>query len=92
MGAYDVTMSSGSQVSEGAMVIHGAPDRYRGTLEVGGMSAVIEGVDAGADHMSVRATMPSGTLVLRLVGDGAFLSGNWVLGPQRGTVTAEKRP
>ena len=90
LGVYNLTMSSESLVSEGMIEIRGSPGNYRGRLVVGGTEAAIGSVEVGAGHMNVRAIMPTGTLVLRLAGDGAFFSGNWVLGAQRGTVIAEK--
>lgn len=91
LGVYDMTMSSESLVSEGMMEIRGSPGNYRGRLVVGVTEVAIGSVEVGAGFMNVHADMPTGALVLRLAGDGAFFSGNWVLGAQRGTVIAEKR-
>ena len=91
VGVYDVTMSSGSQVSEGTIEIRGKPGNYRGTLVVGVMLVVIEGVETGAGIIQLRVDMPMGTLVLRLAGEGGCFSGNWVLDAQRGTVVSQKR-
>lgn len=91
VGVYDVTMSSQSQVSEGTFEIRGDTRKYRGTLVLGTVSAVLESVEADAGVIHLRVKMPAGTLVLRLAGDGRCFSGNWVLDMQRGTVAAEKR-
>ena len=90
-GIYDVTMASQGLVSEGTMTVRGVPGRYRGTLSAGGMSAEVHRVEVGEDNMSLWAETDGGTLILRLLKDGSFLSGNWVLGERRGTFTAEKR-
>ena len=90
-GIYDVTMASQGLVSEGTMTLRGVPGNYRGNLSAGGMSAEIGRVEIGEDNMSLRAETDGGTLILRLLKDGTFLSGNWVLGDRRGTFTAEKR-
>ena len=92
VGVYDLSMSSVTQVSEGTMEIRGEPGDYRGMLTVGVLSAAIAGVETGVGVLNVQAGLPNGTLVLRLTGDGFCFAGNWVLGAQRGTITAEKRP
>ena len=91
VGAYGLTMSSESQVSEGWMSINGQPGAYTGRVVVGGTVAAIRFVEVGPGQLNVRAAMPSGTLILRLTGDAEYLSGNWVLGSRRGTITATKR-
>lgn len=78
-------------VAEGVMEIRGAPGAYRGRLEAGGLSADIVAVETGPGHMAVEADTGQGTVVLRLAVDDGFLSGNWVLGLRRGTVTAQRR-
>ena len=78
-------------VSEGTMTLRGVRDDYRGTLSVSGFSAEISEVEVGDVDLEIRARTDRGTLILRLLRDGGFLSGNWILGEQRGTVTAEKR-
>lgn len=90
-GGYDVTLASDVMVAEGVMEIRGAPGAYRGRLEAGGLSAEIVAVETGPGQMTVDADTGQGTIVLRLAVDDGFLSGNWVLGPRRGTVTAERR-
>lgn len=92
VGVYDLSMSSAIQVSDGVLEISRAPGGYRGLFTVGPLSVVISGVEVGTGVLSVRARLPEGTLILRLTGDGRRFAGNWVLGTQRGTVTAEKRP
>ena len=92
VGTYDLSMSSEIQVSDGTMTIHGEPGNYRGTFTVGVLSAAIAGVEAGVGVLHVHANLAQGTLTLRLTGDGVCFAGNWVLGAQRGTITAEKRP
>ena len=91
VGGYDLTMSSESQVSEASMSISGRPGVYTGRVVVGGTVAPIRFVEVGPGQLNVRAAMPSGTLILRLTRDAEYLSGNWVLGSRRGTVTATKR-
>ena len=91
VGVYDVTMSSPSRVSHGTIEIRGEPRKYRGTLVLGTVAVVLESIETGAGILHLGANMPAGTLVLRLAGDGRCLSGNWVLGVQRGAVRAEKR-
>lgn len=90
LGEYEVTLSSESLVSEGTMTIEGEPGAYRGALVAGRMTARIVGVEVGVNLVIVTATVESGRLVLRLAGDESFLSGNWVLGTRRGTVTAHR--
>ncbi len=90
-GEYDVTMSSERMVSEGTMDIRGEPGGYAGVITVGGVTARIVSVEAGADHMTVHAIAAQGNLILRLVWDGESLSGNWILGAQRGTFAGRKR-
>ena len=92
VGSYDLSMSSETRVSDGTMVIRGQPGNYRGTFSVGVLSAVIAGVETGVGVLNVHADLPQGTLVVRLNGDGLRFAGNWVLGAQRGTITAEKLP
>lgn len=92
VGTYDLSMSSVTRVSGGTLEIRGEPGNYRGTFSVGVLSAAIAGVEAGAGILNVHANLPQGSLVLRLTGDGRCFAGNWVLGVQRGTVTAEKLP
>lgn len=77
-------------VAEGVMEIRGTPGAYRGRLEAGGLSADVMAVETGPGHMTVEADTGQGTIVLRLTVDGGFLSGNWVLGLRRGTMTAER--
>lgn len=89
-GLYSVTMASAGLVSEGTMRIHGAEGNYRGTLSIGGMSATVRRVEVGEGTFEAELQTPSGTLVLRLVGDESFLTGNWLLGGRRGTFTAER--
>lgn len=94
-GEYEVTMSSERMVSEGTMEvrgIRGEPGSYTGVITVGSVTARIVNVDAGDDHMTVHAIASQGTLILRLAWDGEYLSGNWILGPQRGTFMGRKRP
>lgn len=90
LGEYEVTLSSESLVAEGTMTIEGEPGAYRGALVAGRMTARIVGVEVGVNLVIVTATVESGRLVLRLAGDESFLSGNWVLGTRRGTVTANR--
>jgi hypothetical protein len=90
-GIYDVTMASQGMVSEGTMTIRGIPGDYRGTLSIPGVSAEIGDIDVGAEDLQLRARTERGTLILRLLRDGNFLSGNWILGEQRGTFAAERR-
>ncbi|MDH3224750.1 MAG: hypothetical protein OEO23_13610, partial [Gemmatimonadota bacterium] len=90
-GIYDVTLASQGMVSEGTMTLRGVPGDYRGTLSVSGFSAEIGEVEVGEADMQIRARTDRGMLILRLLRDGSFLSGNWILGEGRGTVTAEKR-
>lgn len=92
VGWYDVTMSSERMVSEGTMDIRGEPGRYTGMIAVGSVAARIVTVDAGEDHMTVHATARQSNLILRLAWDGEFLSGNWILGAQRGTFVGRKSP
>ena len=79
-------------VSEGWMEVRGEPGRYTGMINVGGVAARILTLEIGEDHMAVRASTRQRTLILRLARDGDFLSGNWVLGAQRGTIIANRRP
>lgn len=90
-GIYDVTLASQGMVSEGTMTLRGVPGDYRGTLSVSGFSAEIGDVEVGGMDLEIRAPTDRGMLILRLLRDGSFFSGNWILGEQRGTVTAEKR-
>ena len=92
VGWYDVTMSSERMVSEGTMDVRGEPGDYTGMIAVGSVSARIVNVEPGEDHMTVHATARQANLILRLVWDGEFLSGNWILGAQRGTFAGRKRP
>ena len=92
VGTYDLSMSSATLVSDGTMVIRGAPGSYRGSFSVGTVSVVIAGVETGVGVLNVHADLPQGRIILRLTGDGFRFAGNWVLGAQRGTITAEKRP
>lgn len=94
-GGYEVTMSSERMVSEGTMEvrgIRGEPGSYTGVITVGSVTARIVNVEAGDDHMTVQAIASQGTLILRLAWDGEYLSGNWILGSQRGTFLGRKRP
>ncbi len=90
VGRYSLTMSSETMVSEGSMEIRGEPGRHSGVIDIGSAPARILSVEVGDDHMNVRADMRRQTLILRLARDGDFLSGNWVLGVQRGTAVARK--
>ena len=92
VGVYDLTMSSETMVSEGTMEINGEPGAYLGRVSVGGVSGRIVLVEPGEGHMIVQVVVEAGRLVLRLAGDGAFLSGNWLMGERRGAVVAERRP
>lgn len=74
------------------MEIRGEPDGYAGMIDVGGAAGRILSLEVGEDHMTVRADVRQRTLILRLARDGDFMSGNWVLGRQRGTIVANKRP
>ena len=91
VGVYDLSMSSAIQVSEGTLEIVGEPGNYRGLFSVGPLSVAIAGVETGIGLLNVHADLPRGALILRLKGDGRRFAGNWVLGAQRGTITAEKR-
>lgn len=86
-----MTLASNVSVAEGVMEVRGAPGAFRGRLEAGGLSAEIVAVETAPGHMTVEADTGRGTVVLRLAVDAGFLSGNWVLGRRRGTVTAERR-
>ena len=90
VGVYDLTMSSETMVSEGTMEIYGEPGEYRGRFSVGVVAAPIVLVEPGEGQLNVQVDVDTGRLTLRLVGDGSFLSGNWVLGQRRGTVVAER--
>lgn len=92
VGFYDVTMSSERMVSEGTMSIRGEPGNYTGMIAVGSVAARIVNVEPGEDHMTVHATTRQTNLILRLGWDGEFLSGNWILGAQRGTFVGRRRP
>ena len=92
VGDYDLAMSSATRVSEGTMEIRGEPGDYRGLFSVGNLSAVITGVEMGISVLNVQARLSQGMLMIRLTGDGRCFAGNWVLGTQRGTITAEKLP
>lgn len=74
------------------MDIRGEPGSYTGMIDVGGATARILSLEVGEDHMTVRADLRQQALILRLARDGDYLSGNWVLGTQRGTIVANKRP
>ena len=74
------------------MDIRGEPGSYTGMIALGSAAARILSLEVGEDHMNVRADMRQQTLILRLARDGDYLSGNWVLGGQRGTIVANKRP
>ncbi len=91
VGIYDLTMSSETMVSEGTMEVYGEPGGYVGRVSVGGVNARIVLVEPGEGHMSVHVEVEGGLLLFRLAGDGAFLSGNWVMGERRGTVAAKRR-
>lgn len=91
VGVYDLTMSSETMVSEGTMEIYGEPGAYLGRVEVGGLNGRIVLVEPGEGHVSVQVEVEGSRLVLRLAGDGGFLSGNWVMGGRRGTAVAERR-
>ena len=73
------------------MVIRGEPGRYTGMINIGSVAARILSLEAGQDHMAVRATTSQQTLILRLARDEEFFSGNWILGGQRGTIVGNKR-
>lgn len=92
VGRYDLTMSSEGMVSEGTMDIGGEPGRYTGLVAIGGVAARIFAVEAGEDHMTVRAALRQGSLILRLAWDGESVSGNWLMGGRRGTIMGRKRP
>lgn len=92
VGDYDLAMSSATQVSDGTMEIRGEPGDYRGLFSVGNLSAMIVGVETGVSVLNVQAKLSQGILTIRLTGDGHCFAGNWVLGAQRGTITAEKQP
>ena len=92
VGRYDLTMSSATMVSEGSMEIRGEPGGYTGLINITGVAARVTSLEAGEDHMTVHATARQTNLILRLVWDGEFLSGNWILGAQRGTFLGRKRP
>ena len=91
-GVYDITMAAQGLVSEGEMSIRGTPGSYRGVLAAGGISAEIRSVDVGTGNMNVRGETTGGSIVIRLVRDGDFFSGNWLYGDRRGTFTAQRRP
>lgn len=91
VGRYDLTMSSATMVSEGSMEIRGEPGGYTGMINITGVAARVTNLEAGEDHMTVHAITGEHPLILRLARDGDFLSGNWILGPQRGTIIANKR-
>ena len=74
------------------MDVRGEPGNYTGMIAVGSVSARIVNVEPGEDHMTVHATARQANLILRLAWDGEFLSGNWILGAQRGTFVGRKRP
>ena len=84
-------MSSETMVSRGTMEIQGEPGAYLGRVSVGGIAGRVVVVEPGEGHMSVQVEVDGGLMVLRLAGDGAFLSGNWILGRRRGAVVAERR-
>lgn len=77
-------------VSEGTLEITGKPGFYSGRLSVGGFVGAVRSVETGLGHMLVEVEAPGGVVVLRLATDGQFFSGNWVMGEQRGTATADK--
>ncbi len=74
------------------MEIRGEPGRYTGMIAIGSVQVRVVSIEAGADHLTVRAATNERTLILRLARDGDFFSGNWVLGGQRGTIVGNKRP
>lgn len=90
-GIYDVTLASEGMVGEGTMTVRGIPGAYRGTLSAGGVSAEIRRVEVGNGDVNIRAETAAGMLILRLLRDGSYLTGNWVLGERRGTVVAQRR-
>lgn len=90
VGAYELTMSSEVMVAEGTMEIRGKPGNYVGTVDIGGMGGRVVSVAPGVGRLAVDIDTHRGRLVLRLVGDGSALSGNWVLGEQRGTIAAKR--
>ena len=73
------------------MEIIGKPGFYSGRLSVGGFVGAVRSVETGLGHMLVEVEAPGGVVVLRLATDGQFFSGNWVMGEQRGTATADRR-
>ncbi len=73
------------------MEITGKPGFYSGRLSVGGFVGAVRSVETGLGHMLVEVEAPGGVVVLRLATDGQFFSGNWVMGEQRGTATADRR-
>ena len=90
VGGYEITMASASMVSEGTMEIVGTREGWGGELVLGSVRGPVAEVDAGPDHMTVHAAANGRPLVLRLVWDGEVFSGNWIMGNQRGTVSARK--
>ncbi|MYG80597.1 MAG: hypothetical protein F4187_01950 [Gemmatimonadetes bacterium] len=90
VGTYDLTMSSDIMVAEGTMEIRGRPGRYVGTVAIGSFGGRIVSVEPGAGQLVGEVDSETGRLVFRLTADGAYLSGNWVLGQLRGTIVAER--
>ena len=89
-GVYELTMSSETMVSAGRMEIRGEPERYVGTLAIGGISGRIVRVMSDVGQLVVDVDTQAWLLLLRLAGSGSTLTGHWVLGERRGTVVAER--
>jgi hypothetical protein len=94
VGAYEFTTTVDGQTVTGTLHIEGAPGAYKGRIittvfpEIPVVGATVE----NNNIISVKASMPDGELVLRMVMEGMNFKGNWTLGADGGEFNGKKLP
>ena len=94
VGAYEFTTTVDGQTVTGTLHIEGAPGAYKGRIittvfpEIPVVGATVENNNV----VNVKASMPDGELVLRMVMEGMNFKGNWTLGADGGEFNGKKLP
>jgi hypothetical protein len=94
VGVYEFTTTVDGQSVTGTLHIEGTPGAYKGRIvttvfpEIPVVGALVENNNV----INVKASMPDGELVLRMVMEGTNFKGNWTLGADGGEFNGKKLP
>ena len=94
VGVYDFTTTTpDAQSVTGTMTILGPAPTYTGKIITNVFPEIaVVGAEVRGDTVDVKASMPDGTLAIRLVMKGNDFTGQWTLGADSGPFNGKKQP